>query len=48
VSDGAGIHDVHRITGSTYKGYGDGGLIVRDPQGNFYAVLLRFDNQPCC
>lgn len=41
-----GIHDIHRIVGSSYAGYGDGAFITRDSQGRFQGIFLHFVDQP--
>lgn len=47
-SNSAGIHDVHRLYGPEFVGYGDGAFVAKDSTGNYVAVLTHFSNQPCC
>jgi len=46
-SDGNnGIHDIHRI--DSIDGYGDGGLVIETPSGNYFGIFAYFDDQTIC
>lgn len=41
-----GIHDIHRIEGQHYQGYGDGAFLVQSQSGEFFGCFLHFNDQP--
>jgi len=45
-SGAVGIHDIHRIEGDSYKGYGDGAFISQSKSGDFQGIFMHFNNQP--